>query len=151
MTESSTAIAAEPVKQFSVFLARRAGRLSDLGALFANHQVHVMAISMVDTTDSALVRLVVDDPDRARELLAVRDFPFNETDLLAVEFTDESDLGKVLGALLEAEIDVHYCYAFLKRPAGRCALALHVDDTDFAARSLAGRGFTILTQRDISR
>ena len=151
MAESSTAIATDPVKQFSVFAENRVGRLYDLTALLKDHNVHVMAMSVHDTTDSAIVRLIVDDPEKAREIMIGNDFPYAETEILAVEITDESDLKGVLSALLEAEINIHYLYSFLKRPEGKSALAVNAEDIDIAAQSLNRRGFRVLTQRDISR
>ena len=60
-------ISADPVKQFSVFTENRVGRLYDLTSLLAQHDVHVMAVNLLDISESALVRMIVDDPDRARE------------------------------------------------------------------------------------
>ena len=151
MAESSTAIATDPVKQFSVFAENRVGRLYDLTALLKDHNVHVMAIIVLDTTDSAIVRLIVDDPEKAREIMIGNDFPYAETEILAVEITDESDLKGVLSALFEAEINIHYLYSFLKRPEGKSALAVNAEDIDIAAQSLNRRGYRVLTQRDISR
>ena len=102
-------------------------------------------------TDSAIVRMVVDDPDKARELMVNNDFPYTEGEVLAVEITDESQLTGVLAALFEAEINVHYVYSFIKRPEGRSALAINAEDTDVAAQSLSRRGFRVLTQGEISR
>lgn len=141
----------DPVKQFSVFAENRVGRLHDLTALFRQHQVHLIALSVLDTTDSAIVRLVVDDPDRARALLDEHDFPYGESEVLAVEITDESDLNGVLAALFEAEINVHYVYSFIKRPEGRAALVVNTEDADVAAHALSTRGFRVLTQADIAR
>ena len=151
MTAPSTSIARDPVKQFSVFAENRIGRLNDLVALFREHNVHVMAITVLDTTDSAIMRLIVDDRDKARELMVNNDFPYTECDVLVVEINDETDLRDVLAALLEAEINVHYVYSFIKRPEGRAALAINVEDADVAAQALNRRGFKVLTQRDIAR
>jgi hypothetical protein len=134
-----------------VFAENRVGRLYDLTALLAAHNVHVMAVTTLDTTDSAIVRLIVDDPDRTRELMVNNDFYFTESDVLAVEFEGEARLKALLAALLEAEINIHYVYAFLLRPRGLSALALSIEDADVAASALNKRGFKVLTQRDISR
>lgn len=147
----STTTSSDPVKQFSVFAENRVGRLHDLTALLKANNVHIIALTVLDTTDSAIVRLIVDDPEKARELMINNDFPFGESDVLAVEINDESDLKQVLTALLVAEINIHYVYSFLKRPGDRTALALNVEDTDVAAQSLGLHGFKVLTQRDISR
>lgn len=151
MADSSTAIATDPVKQFSVFAENRVGRLHDLTKLLKENNVHVMAIAVLDTTDSAIVRLIVDDPEKSRELMISNDFPYAETEILAVEIADESDLHGVLTALLEAEINIHYVYSFIKRPGGRSALAINAEDIDIGAQAISRRGYRVLTQRDISR
>jgi hypothetical protein len=71
--------------------------------------------------------------------------------VIAVEVVDESKFRAVLAALLEAEINIHYIYSFIKRPADRSAFAINVEDPEIAAQSLNQRGFKVLTQGDISR
>jgi hypothetical protein len=151
MAELKTTLAADPVRQFSVFAENRVGRLYDLTALFKQHNVHIMAITVLDTTDSAVIRLIVDDREKARELMVNNDFPYTESEVLAVEIQDATSLRDVLSALLEAEINIHYVYSFIKRPNGKSALAISVEDGDVAAQALNNRGFKILSQRDISR
>lgn len=141
----------DPVKQFSVFAENRVGRLYDLTALLKANNVHIMGITVLDTTDSAIVRYITDDPDKARELMINNDFPHTECDVLAVEITEESELQGVLAALFEAEINIYYIYCFIKRPDGRSAIAIKAEDEDVAAQALNKRGFRVLTQRDISR
>ncbi len=151
MSDTAEPVAAEPVKQFSVFIENRVGRLHDLVALLAKHNIHIMAVTTIDQTDTALDRMIVDDPDRARELMAANNFFFTECDVLAVEFRDESQVKDVLNALITVECNIHYAYAFLVRPKGRSALAMSVEDLDLAASALNTRGFKVLSQRDISR
>ncbi len=141
----------DPVKQFSVFTENRVGRLFDLIGLLRENNVHVIAITVLDTTDSAILRLIVDDPDKARELMINNDFPFTEANVLAVEILDESAIREILAALLEAEINVHYVYSFIKRPQGKYALALNVEDPETASQALGNHEFKVLTQSDISR
>lgn len=141
----------DPIKQFSVFLENRVGRLHDLTGLLARHNVHILAMTILDTTDCAIDRLVVDDPDRARELMAANNYFFTECDVIAVEFKSEEQLKDVLNALYDAEMNIHYLYAFMHRPGGVPALALHVEDTELAATALNNRGFKVLTQRDLAR
>jgi hypothetical protein len=151
MTAQVSTSPRDPVKQFSVFAENRVGRLYDLTALLKDNNVHVMGLTVLDTTDSAIVRVIVDDPDKARELMINNDFPYTECDVLAVEINDESELRGVLLALFEAEINVHYVYSFIKRPESKAGLAINAEDDDVAAQALTKRGFRVLTQRDISR
>lgn len=110
-----------------------------------------MAMTTIDTTDSSIVRIIVDDPDRAHEILINNDFAYTECDVLAVEINDESHLPRVLGALLEAEINIYYVYAFMARPEGKSALAISAEDIEVAAEAMNCRGFRVLTQSDIAR
>ena len=151
MATPKLSIGRDPVKQFSVFAENRVGRLNDLVALFKEHNVHIIAITVLDTTDSAIMRVIVDDPDKARELMVNNDFPYTECEVLAVEIGDESKLRGVLAALYIAEINVHYVYSFIKRPDNEAALVLNVEDSDVAAQALNRCGFKVLCQRDISR
>ncbi|OAM89381.1 acetolactate synthase [Termitidicoccus mucosus] len=151
MSAEITSYSSDPVRQFSIFTENRIGRLHDLAALFAEHDVHIVAVTALDTTHSTILRIVVDDPDRARELMINNDFPYTENDVLVVSIASEADLGKILAALFEAEINIHYLYSFIKRPGEKSALALHVEYPEEAARCLFLCGHTILGQRDIAR
>jgi hypothetical protein len=112
----------DPVKQFSVFAENRVGRLYDLTTLLKDNNVHIMAITVLDTTDSSIIRVVVDDPDKARELHGVNnDFPYGECSVLAVEIGDESELKKRPGRAPRGRDQHHYVYSFIKRPADRSA------------------------------
>lgn len=151
MASVEIAINRYPIKQFSVFAENRVGRLYDLTRLLKENNVHVIALTVLDTTDSSILRLIVDDPEKARELMINNDFPYTECTVLAVEINDESDLQGVLAGLLEAEINIHYVYSFIKRPEGKAALVLNIEDMDVAAHALITRGFKTLSQCDISR
>jgi len=141
----------DPVIQFSIFSENKVGKLSDLFRLFAEGGVHVMALSTLETADSAVLRMVLDDPDKARQLLDDRGVPYAETPVLAVELAGERDIDGVLVALLEAEINIHYLYAFFSRPLGRSALVAGLEDVELAAEALNRRNHKVLGQRDISR
>src|SRR5690242_19531201 len=98
------------VKQFSVFTANRMGRLHDLISLLSTNNVHVIALTILDTTDSSIIRLVTDDPEKARELFHTHEFAFTESDLLVVELDSATELNTLMSALLEAEININYLY-----------------------------------------
>jgi len=84
-----TSTASDPIKQFSVFTENRVGRLYDLTSLLKNHNVHVIACTILDTTDSTIIRMIVDDPDKTRELLINNDYAYTECEILAVEIEGE--------------------------------------------------------------
>jgi hypothetical protein len=151
VTKSIPARRADPVIQFSVFTANKLGRLHDLISLLGSHAVHVLALTVLDTTDSTIIRLVVDDPERARALLKENDFPFNESKLLVVEVDAASDLNGVIAGLLEAELNINYLYSFIPHPNGKSILALSMEDNEMGEQVLKQHGFSILKQCDISR
>jgi hypothetical protein len=150
-TSTSKGRRADPVKQFSIFTHNQVGRLADLIRLLNSHNVHVMAVTILDTTDSSIIRMVVDDPDRARALFCEHDFAFTECEVLVVEITTEGDLKHVLAALLEAEVNIHYIYSFISRPREKCALVISLEDGEVATESLHNHQFRVLLQNDISR
>lgn len=140
------------VRQFSIFLPNKVGAMLDVVKLLNAHQVDVVALSISESTDSALARVVVSDPDRVENLFGEHDVAFGICDMVVVEMTEVAgQLAKLLAALLMAEVNVHFSYSLLTRPRGFAALALHVDDTDCASSVLRGEGFKILSQSDISR
>jgi hypothetical protein len=108
-------------------------------------------LTVLDTTDSTILRIIVDDPDLARSLLQEHGFAFTETAVVVVEIAGERQLQDVLAALLEAELNIHYTYPFLNRPAGKSALVLNVEHPEVAVDSLRRHYFTVLYQGDVSR
>ena len=142
----------DEVRQFSVFVENKVGRLLDIVKVFAQARVHVVALSILDTSDAAIVRLVVDDPDKARALFQEHGLAFTEVALVVVELSSSAaDLKAVLTALLQAECNIHSSYSLLTRPRGKAALALHVEDIEVASSVLQANQFKLLSQRDISR
>jgi len=140
----------DAVAQFSVFTANRLGQLHDLIQLFAGHNVHVLALTVLDTTDSSIIRLVADDPQQARDLLQRENFPFTESKLVVVE-ASPTDLGRMMAALLEAELNVNYLYSFMPQPQGKPLLGLSLEDNELAEQTLRRHQFRTLRQADISR
>jgi hypothetical protein len=142
---------AEAVVQFSVFTPNRLGRLHELVNLLGSQTVHVLAMMVLDTTDSAIIRLVVDDPDRARRLLHDHDFPFAESRLVVTEINSAEELNRLMAALLEAELNINYLYSFIPHPHGKSILGLSMEDNGLAEQVLKRHQFPVLEQSDISR
>lgn len=141
----------DPVIQFSIFVVNRCGRLLDIIKLIESHNTHALALTIIDMSDSAIARLIVDDPDRARQLFLENAISYSESPVLAVEIDSATDFQKILAALLIVETNIHYTYSFISRPHSASALVLSVDDVELAATSLSQQGFKVLHQKDISR
>jgi hypothetical protein len=140
----------DPVIQFSIFTPNKVGRLHDLIRLLNAKHVHVLGLMVLDTTDSAIIRIVVDNPDGARELLIAEDFPFTESNLVVVE-ANPTDLNRLMSALLEAELNIHYLYSFIPQPEGKPVVGLSMEDNETAEQALKRHQFRTLKQTDISR
>jgi hypothetical protein len=149
-TETTKSRPTERVIQFSVFTPNRLGRLYDLIRSLGKRGVHVLALMVLDTTDSAIIRLVVDDPDKARDLLVEQTFPFTESNLVAVEVTSD-EMGRLMSALLEAELNINYLYSFVPHLQGKSVIGLSMEDNEIAEQALKRHQFRVLRQADISR
>lgn len=140
------------VTQFSIFLANRVGALLHVVKLLNELHVHVLAINVQDSADTAIVRIVVSDPESVQQIFHEHSVPFSVCELVVVELKEGAvELGRLLAALLAAECNIFGSYALLTRPRGRTALALHVEDNECAVAVLQSHQFTILGQSDISR
>jgi len=138
------------VIQFSVFTPNRLGRMHDLIGSLSTQEVNVLAVMVLDSTDSAIIRVVVDDPDRARHLLEHEGFAFTETTILAVEAIP-TDLRRLMSTLLQAELNINYLYCFIPQPQGKSVIALSMEDNDVAEQVLHRHQFRTLKQADLSR
>ena len=140
------------VRQFSVFLKNKVGALLEVVRLLNVHMVDVVGMSVQDSTDSSIVRLIASDPEMVEELFKDNDIAYGICEMVVVEMEEvATDLAKLLVSLLAAEVNIYFSYPLLTRPNRRAALALHVEDHECAASVLAGDGFRLLSQADISR
>jgi hypothetical protein len=113
--------------------------------------IHVMAISVLDTTDSALVRMVTNYPDETREIFRRLGITHSERKIVAVEIPNEGSLKHITSALLQAEINIHYVYPFLTWPNDRPVLAIGLEDEDIAIDVLTRNNLRVLSQEDLAR
>jgi hypothetical protein len=141
----------EVIRQISVYADNKVGRLNELLQRFRAYGVTVLAISQIDSTEFAIVRCVVDYPERAREMLWKFGCAYLETEVLAVEIDSPDDLCAVTCGLTEAEINVHYLYPMIVRPHGKYGLIIHLEDTELGSSVLASRGIRVLDHRDLAR
>jgi hypothetical protein len=152
LPETTSKLGGPLVRQFSVFLPNKVGALLDIVKLLNTYNTHVVALSVSESTDSAIARVIVSDPQRVEELFRKHDVPFGLCEVIVVEMREvATQLAQLFAALLMAEVNVHFTYPLLTRPHGLAALALHVDDSECASSVLIGQGFKMLSQADISR
>jgi hypothetical protein len=140
------------VRQYNVFLANRIGAMLELVRAFETTDVKLVALTVVETTDCAIIRIVPSDAERAYEILERAGLPFTESDLLVVRLPDnDQPLLTICKALLSAEINIRYAYPLMigVGPMGHTAVALNVEDHETAMNTLTHQGFTIYSERDL--
>jgi hypothetical protein len=139
------------IRQFTVFLENRVGQLLEVVRRFEGSKVRIVALSIVDSTECAVVRFLLSHPEQGREILERAGLAMIESDLIGVELPDGSQpLLQVCTALLQAEINIVQAYPLIVRPHGRPAVALMVDNIEQAQETLADRGFNMVTERDLT-
>jgi len=137
------------LRQFAVFVENRVGRLHDLMRHLESHSVRIVALSIANSVDCAIVRLMVNDSDRGREILELSRFAFAEIELVGVEIPEGTQpFLQICLALLQAEVNVQYTYPLLYQH-GHGAIAMYVDDIDLAVRTLEDKGMRIVTESDL--
>ncbi len=137
-------------KQVSIFLENRAGRLADVTTLLGENGVNIRALSLADTADFGILRLIVNDPDKAVALLKKAGLTVRETDVVAAEVPDRpGGLAGLLRLLGAENINVEYMYAFVRSPAESAIMIFRFDDPARALEVLQRSGVRILPGRDL--
>jgi hypothetical protein len=138
------------LRQFSVFMENRVGRLHEMFRQVERHDLRILGLSVVDSVDFAVARVILDNADRGRELFQLAGLTVTETDVIGVELPAVSQpFVSIFTALVSAELNIHYTYPLLHRRQGRGAIVLHVDDVDQATQILAAADFRLITEGDL--
>ncbi len=138
------------IRQFTIFLENRVGQLLEVVRRFEGTGIRVCALSISDAAECAFVRFLVSDADRGREILERSGLAMIETDLVGVELPEgPQPLLRVCTALLQAELNIIQAYPLIVRPNGKPAVAIMVENIEFAMETLREKGFTIITEGDL--
>jgi hypothetical protein len=138
------------VRQFGVFLENRPGKLFELVRIFDEApDVHICALSVVEASDHAVVRIIPNNADAARVVLRQHSLPFAEHDVLMVQLTEDHTLTSMCLYLLGAELNIRFAYPMMLRPDGAPTIALAVDDYTLAGQVLRKKNFRLLGEEDL--
>lgn len=138
------------VEQIAVFLENKSGRLAEITSILADNGINIRALSMADTADFGILRLIVNKVEKAKEVLKENGFTVGKTDVIAVEVPDKSGgLASVLNSINKADLNVEYMYAFVNKTGENAVLIFRFEDLDAAISSLQNDGFTILSSQQI--
>jgi hypothetical protein len=141
-----------PVKQFSVLLPNRAGALASLVKLLRSSAIEVVGISVQDSRDATIARLVVTDPETTEQIFVEKGIPHTTCELVVISLRESGpELLPVLDTLMVAETNIDFAYALMPSPQGHTLLAMHVEDYDFAVGVLNSAGFKLICQEELSR
>lgn len=138
------------VEQISVFVENRSGQLGDVTRVLEEADVNIRALSLSDTTDFGVLRLMADDTRKARDALVKAGFTVGSTPVVAVDVADRpGGLGRVLGVLSGQGINVEYLYAYTQQESTRATIIFRFDRTDEAVKTLLEHGIRVLGPEDI--
>jgi hypothetical protein len=133
------------VEQISVFLENKAGRLSEVTGILAEAVINIRALSLADTSDFGILRLIVNDNVKAVEVLKQHGFTVGKTDVVAVEVDDRpGGLHRILQVLYRANVNVEYMYAFVQQSGDNAVIIFRFDNLDEAVKVLAKNGVQVI-------
>lgn len=138
------------IKQISVFVENKPGRLSFITRQFKDNAIDIRALSIADTKDFGILRVIVNNPVKAKEVLEAAGCRVLQTNVIAIGIDDKpGSLCDALNILYENNISVEYMYAFISKTEDTAYVILRVDNTDIASEVLASNDVKLLTSEDI--
>jgi len=138
------------VEQISIFLENKSGRLADVASVLAHAGINIRALSLADTTDFGILRLIVNDTEKAKQVLKENGFTVGKTEVIAVEVFDRpGGLADILTIMKDNGINVEYMYAFVQRSGGNAIIIFRFDELEKAIETLQKGGIKILKGEEI--
>ena len=138
------------IKQLSIFVENKAGRLAKITKTLADAKIDIRAISVADTTEFGILRLIVNDPERACAHLKNESITVSLTEVIAIDIDDTpGEFARAMDILSENNIAIEYVYAFVSRDRGKASVILRVDDSDKALEAFAKTGIDVLSSDQI--
>jgi hypothetical protein len=138
------------VDQISIFLENKSGRLAEVTRVLGNAGINVRALSLADTSDFGILRLIVNDSAKAVDVLKQNQLTVSMTQVVAVEVSDRpGGLAYILDILQKENINVEYMYAFVERSSDNAVIIFRFDEIDKAIKILTGKGITVLEGKKV--
>ena len=138
------------VEQISIFLENKSGRLADVAGVLARAGINIRALSLADTTDFGILRLIVNDTEKAKQTLRENGFTVGKTEVLAVEVSDRpGGLAHILDIMKDSGINVEYMYAFVQKSGGNAIIIFRFDELEKAIETLQNGGIRILKGEEV--
>ena len=136
--------------QISVFLENKSGRLSEVTQALAKANVNIRALSLAETIDYGVLRLIVNKPQEAKEALTGAGFILTETEVIAVEMPDRPGaLAELVETVTRSGLNIEYCYAFVAKRGDNAVVIFRIDDAQAAIAALQERGARVLSAAEL--
>ncbi len=140
------------LKQLTIFVENKKGSLVDITKILADNNVNLRALSIADTQDFGILRIIVNDNETATKALNDAGYLIKMTDVVGVKIGDQpGKLSKALEVLDKADINMEYLYAFMARTEKHAYVVLRVADNDMAEKVLEDAGFHMITDADVNK
>ena len=138
------------VEQITVFLENQSGRLADVASILAAAGVNIRALSLADSADFGILRLIVNDTDKATQVLKAQGFTVAKTEVVGVQVPDRpGGLAEILNAMKGKQVNVEYMYAFVHKSAVDATIIFRFDDLEKGIACLRQAGIKILQGEDL--
>lgn len=140
------------IEQISIFIENREGRLAEVTAILRDANVNIRALSLADTTDYGVLRLIVNDNEKAETALKKEGFTVGKTQVLAVEVKDvPGGLNSILDPLYENEINLEYMYSFASPRCKNSVMIFRLDDHDKALKIFEQKNIKVIPDTEINK
>jgi hypothetical protein len=138
------------IKQISIFLENRKGRLYDVCSLLGKNDINIRALNVAETESFGILRIVVNKPDAAVKVLKDADIVAKITDVVAIEVDDKpGGLADILKVLADEDVNIEYMYGFVEKSSDRALMVFRFDDVDKAAAILKKHNIRIVTEQSV--
>lgn len=138
------------IKQVSVFLENKRGRLYEALSAIAKEGINIRALSIADTSEFGILRMIVTDPDKAKEVLEKNEFTVKLTNVVAIAVKDKpGGLAEALKYIYDANINIEYIYAFVEKSGEKAVVVLRTENLDKTISILQQSGITLLSWEDV--
>ena len=138
------------VEQITIFLENQSGRLADVASILAAAGVNIRALSLADSADFGILRLIVNDTEKAGQVLKTQGFTVAKTEVVGVQVPDRpGGLAEILNAMKANQVNVEYMYAFVHKSAVDATIIFRFNDLEKGIACLQQAGIKILRGEDV--
>jgi hypothetical protein len=140
------------IKQVSIFLENKSGRMYEITKILGDNSINIRALSLADTSDFGILRLIVDDPEKAISILKSQHYTVSATNVVAIEISDKpGGLASLLEVFKNEGVNIEYMYAFLERKSEKAVMTFRFDNNQEVLDKLRSSGVKLLTNEELSK